>query len=63
MELQQIFLMYLPILELFPKSLENERLARVWFYVCFCVQLSAAHFVLLLGITVVVSLAVPWRLV
>lgn len=51
MELQQIFLMYLPILELFPKSLENERLARVWFYVCFCVQLSAAHFVLLLDIT------------
>ena len=38
MELQQIFLMYLPILELFPKSPENERLARVWFYVCFCVS-------------------------
>ena len=34
-----------------PKSPENERLARVWFYVCFCVQLSAAHFVLLLDIT------------
>lgn len=50
MELQQIFLMYLPILELFPKSLENERLARVWFYVCFC-AIKAAIFVLLLDIT------------
>lgn len=50
MKPQQILLMFLPVLELFPKSSENERLTKVRFYVCFRVQLSAAHFVLLLDL-------------